>query len=245
MGEEYTTGGVTLRMGRWQDVLADVETVDAVITDPPYSARTHKGRRTGSEIDRSSIAYAPIDAEQITSFGYVWCDRVREWIVIFGDDASAQWWREQLAARLYVFALVPWVKPDAAPRMSGDGPASAAEYIVAARKRVRLRRMGSRPGYYEVSTSSTRGNAERDSHPGAKPLELMRALVRDYSEPGDLIVDPYAGTGTTLMAAALEGRRAIGAEVDPETFRKARERLAGLGPSVTRHGQLNLYAPVA
>ena len=53
----------------------------------------------------------------------------------------------------------------------------------------------------------------------------MRAIVRDYSEPGDLVCDPCAGGGTTLLAAVIEGRRAIGAERDPDTFAKAVARL--------------------
>jgi site-specific DNA-methyltransferase (adenine-specific) len=61
---------------------------------------------------------------------------------------------------------------------------------------------------------------------GAKPIDLMRALVRDYSRPGDVICDPCAGGGTTGRAAQLEGRGFIGAEMDPDTFAKAQERLA-------------------
>ena len=60
---------------------------------------------------------------------------------------------------------------------------------------------------------------------GAKPPNLMRALVRDYTRPGDLVCDPCAGGGTTLLAAVQEGRRAVGSEMDPETHAKAVERL--------------------
>jgi site-specific DNA-methyltransferase (adenine-specific) len=68
---------------------------------------------------------------------------------------------------------------------------------------------------------------------GAKSVATMRAIIRDYTRPGDLIVDPYAGGGTTLLAAVIEGRRAIGAEMDPETFKKARRRLeAGFTPQL-------------
>jgi hypothetical protein len=42
-----------LRLGRWQDVLADVERCDSLITDPPYSARTAEGYRTGAEIRKN------------------------------------------------------------------------------------------------------------------------------------------------------------------------------------------------
>ena len=58
-------------------------------------------------------------------------------------------------------------------------------------------------------------------HIGGKPLQLMHAIVRDYTRPGDLVCDPCAGHGTTLRAAAAHGRRAIGAEVDPETHAAA------------------------
>ena len=61
---------------------------------------------------------------------------------------------------------------------------------------------------------------------GGKPLDLMRAIVRDYSRPGDLICDPCAGGATTLLAAAMEGRRAVGAEIDHETYAKASARIA-------------------
>jgi site-specific DNA-methyltransferase (adenine-specific) len=59
----------------------------------------------------------------------------------------------------------------------------------------------------------------------------MRAIIRDYSRPGDLIVDPCAGGATTLIAAAIEGRRSIGSEMDETTFKKAQARIkAGYTP---------------
>jgi len=62
---------------------------------------------------------------------------------------------------------------------------------------------------------------------GQKPMWLMRAIVRDYSRHGDLVCDPYAGSGTTLLAAVMEGRRAIGAEMDEGRFDMAVRRLRG------------------
>ena len=61
----------------------------------------------------------------------------------------------------------------------------------------------------------------------------MRALARDYSRPGDLICDPCTGKGTTLLAAAVEGRRAIGAEVNRDTYAEAQAWLgAGYTPTL-------------
>lgn len=49
-------------------------------------------------------------------------------------------------------------------------------------------------------------------------------LHRDYTRPGQVVLDTHAGWGTTLLAAMLEGRRAIGAEVDEDAWQDARER---------------------
>lgn len=63
-----------------------------------------------------------------------------------------------------------------------------------------------------------------------KPSWLMRALVRDYSMPADLVCDPLAGWGSTLRAALDEGRRAIGAEIDPDIAAAAGELPIRVGP---------------
>jgi site-specific DNA-methyltransferase (adenine-specific) len=67
--------------------------------------------------------------------------------------------------------------------------------------------------------------ADGTAWPTVKPLDLMRWLVRLITPPGGLIADPFAGTGTTLQAAAIEGMRAIGLEKDPTAALLARTRL--------------------
>lgn len=63
-------------------------------------------------------------------------------------------------------------------------------------------------------------------HATVKPLELMRWLIRLVTAPGGMVLDPFAGTGTTLQAALAEGRRAIGIEADPGHAALARTRLS-------------------
>lgn len=218
-----TGPGWELRLGDYRDVLADV-TCDALITDPPYSARTHEGQRTGSTLDdEGSISYAhwsDHDARELAEWSR---HRVRWWAAIFSDHVlqrahEAAW----QSLNWYVFAPVGWVRSNPTPRMTGDGPTGAVEWITVARPRHKMpsARMGSRPGSYDVSVS-----AAALVHPGGKSIDGMRAIVRDYTEPGDLVCDPCAGGGTTLLAAVIEGRRAIGAESDPDTFAKAVARL--------------------
>jgi DNA modification methylase len=58
-------------------------------------------------------------------------------------------------------------------------------------------------------------------------VSQVRPLIAEMSKPGDLIFDPFAGWGTTLVAAAAEGRRGVGLEIEPDRVEAARERLAG------------------
>ncbi len=57
-------------------------------------------------------------------------------------------------------------------------------------------------------------------------VSQLRPLIRELSEPGELVFDPFAGWGTTLVAASVEGRRGFGIEVDEERAEDARRRLA-------------------
>ena len=68
----------------------------------------------------------------------------------------------------------------------------------------------------------------RSLHPTAKPLELVEWLVRSYSNEGDVILDPFSGSGTTLAASMIAKRRGIGCDISPEYFETAKQRLAEL-----------------
>ncbi len=65
-----------------------------------------------------------------------------------------------------------------------------------------------------------------NTHPTVKPLALMRWLCRLVTPPGGLILDPFAGSGSTLIAAHQEGFRAIDIEQDADYARIAEARLA-------------------
>ena len=210
-------GCIELRLGRWQDVCLDVR-ADVTITDPPYSARTHKGALSGSGVKHISgyVALTPEGARALMRH----LDDVTEgWIVVHTDHLLATLFEQQARVRGRVaFAPVPVLQH--MPRLSGDGPGSHGHYLSISRPCGKpWSTWGSLPGWYEAPRDKT-GIVR-----GAKSLGLMRALVRDYSKPDDLVYDPHAGGATTLIAAWAEGRRAIGCEVDPETFANAVARL--------------------
>jgi hypothetical protein len=148
-------------------------------------------------------------------------------------DLVPHWEKSLRNVGRYVFKPLPAVIRGMNVRLAGDGPSSWSVDLVVSRTRS-ANKWGTLPGAYVV-------NREAQDVVGGKPLALMRAIIRDYTRPGDLVVDPCAGGGTTLLAAHLEGRRAIGAEIDPATYEIAKQRLSGLGPHDPK-GQGNLFA---
>lgn len=216
---------MTLHLGRWQDVLADV-TCDAVITDPPYGSRTHDGTNdhiASSDLpdgaNRAPLAYPHWTADDVRAFVASWAPRCRGWFVAMTSHDLVPAYESAISAfdRL-TFAPLPIIQKR--PRLVGDGPASWTVYLVVSRLRgAPFNTWGCLPGAYFSHTEKNGVVA------GAKPLALMRSIVRDYSRPGDLVCDPCAGGATTLLAALTEGRRAVGAELDPITFAAAQIRL--------------------
>jgi predicted RNA methylase len=216
-----------LRHGDWRDVLADVE-CDALITDPPYGARNHRGHDAGVQgkfdsANRQTIGYTHWTPEDVNVFVEEWAQRVRGWMCVqTSHDLIPAWERAFGEAGRYSFAPLPCVMRGMTCRMQGDGPSSWCTWLMVARPRCKpWSKWGSLPGAYVVKPLR---NAK---FVGAKPLDLMVGIARDYSRPGDLVCDPCAGTGTTLLAAEMLGRNSIGAEIDADTHAMAVKRLTG------------------
>lgn len=218
---------MTLHLGRWQETLSGV-TCDALITDPPYGSRTHRGHNDGEEqvraitgqATRTAIAYSHWTPDDVRLFVASWAPRCRGWFCAMTSHDLVPAYESALDAfgRL-TFAPLPIIQKR--PRLVGDGPSSWTVYLLVSRPRgAPFNTWGCLPGAY-FSRCEKNGVVA-----GAKPLDLMRSIVRDYSRPGDLVCDPCAGGGTTLLAALTEGRRAIGSEIDLVTHAASSARLA-------------------
>lgn len=213
-----------LRLGRWQDVLVDVE-CDAIICDPPYGSRTHEaevernddeGRTAG--LTPSYDSWAPSD---VHAFVAAWSARCKGWMVTMtSHDLIPAWESAHENAGRYCFAPLPLVMRGMSVRMLGDGPSSWAVYAIVARPSNReFASWGTLPGAYTGPRGTDAGGGR------GKPEWLLNALVRDYTRPGDLVCDPFAGWGSTLIAALANGRRAIGSEMNAEAHAKATRNL--------------------
>jgi site-specific DNA-methyltransferase (adenine-specific) len=62
-------------------------------------------------------------------------------------------------------------------------------------------------------------------HPTQKPVKLLEALIHIFTDPGDVVIDPCAGSGTTLLAAANTGRNAYGFEIKKDFYNIANEKI--------------------
>jgi modification methylase len=74
-------------------------------------------------------------------------------------------------------------------------------------------------------------SARRVGHPAPFPVELPEQLIRLYTFAGDLVLDPFMGSGSSLVAAAGLGRRYVGYDLDPDYVGIARRRVAALDPA--------------
>jgi hypothetical protein len=222
----------------WRALLDVVPECDALIVDAPYSEKTHAGHDEGTAeanrqrgpiqcadalrqiSERRKINYGAWSEGDVHAFVREWSPRTRGWLVSITDHVLVPAWSAALeAVGRYVFSPIAYVAPGSRVRLTGDGPAQWSCWIVAARPRSKsFLSWGALPGAYVLPP----GHGGALPVVGGKPLWLMSQLVEHYSRPGDLVVDPCCGAGTTLVAALRAGRRAIGGDVSAEHAELAR-----------------------
>lgn len=133
-------GELPLRVGAWQQALADQE-VDAIICDPPYSARTHEAsrkfgnaREDGSSLVGLGPEYAAWTRDHVFEFVRSWSPRCRGWMVALTDHNLIHDWQDAYEEQgRYAFAPVICLIRGMTVRLCGDGPSSWAIYAMVAR----------------------------------------------------------------------------------------------------------------
>ena len=84
--------------------------------------------------------------------------------------------------------------------------------------------------FFYCAKASKKERGEGNNHPTVKPIKLMRYLCRLITPPGGTVFDPFAGSGTTILAAVQEGFSCIGIEKEPEYCEIIRQRMAEVQP---------------
>jgi len=221
--------------------------VDLVFADPPYNLSN------GGSTCRSG-RWAPVDkgewdrSEGIGQdhvFVRAWlqaCRRVLKpsgtlWVsgtqhVIYSVGFAMQ------ELGFHLLNTVTWYKPNASPNLSCRYFTHSSELLLWASPE-RGRRLTHTFNYQEMKeenggkqmrdlwTIPTPGRQEKQHgyHPTQKPLRLLERIVRASSCRGDVVLDPFCGSGTTGVAALLHGRRFIGVEQEPRYIELSRRRL--------------------
>lgn len=220
-------GDCTLYLGDCLEVMPTLGKVDAVVTDPPYESDAHRKDRKITGKNRGTIA-------ESFSFGAI--DPIRQraatcmvnvckgWLLAFCMAEGVAPWRDCIeeAGAKYKRAMI-WIKPDAMPQFNGQGPAAGYESIVSAwcGDGYSSWNGGGRVGTF----SHNKNSGGKHLHETQKPVSLMKELVGLFSDNGEIILDPFMGSGTTGVACVKLGRKFIGIELDPKYFDIACRRI--------------------
>ena len=194
----------------------DDGSVDLIVIDPPYDSETHSGGMFTGEIKFGNIDFPPIDIIPIISSLL----RIsKRWVIVFTSVETLGKIRYHYPNE-YIRGGI-WDRIVNAPQISGDRPAQAVEGIaILHNKGKKIWNGGGKAGIWRCMVE--RGKKQ---HRTQKPLSLMISLLSDFSKPGNIILDPFAGSGTTLVAAKELGRQFIGMEISQKYCDIANERL--------------------
>ena len=212
-------GDCTLYLGDVLDVLPQIETIDSVITDPPYSSGgfNEAGKNAGSVGTRDNYK---IIGDTMSTRGY--CEILRRVLrdsnalacYVFTDWRMWPYTTEVIELSGFrVRSMIVWDKGHA-----GLGTRWKPQHeLIAWGTKVTS---GHGRGHGNVIRQS---RCRNENHPTEKPVSLMETLI-DYAE-GEIITDPFMGSGTTGVACAKMGRSFIGIELDPGYFDIACQRI--------------------
>lgn len=240
----YDMGGITLYHGDCREVLDDLYVdieADVVITDPPYgSSRYETGREVlSSTMLNEFVSRGPVGlfgyAEKLTALCVAAAVVPSEWIT---------WWPTNAACRGFLLsglrreaehvAIFGDHRGFAALRQTrGESSQALIEAGYQGRNPLAQRGLTSHGDWHtrrlgDVWTDPAPGlgfNSHQRQHPNEKPLSVMRRLVEGLTKPGEAVLDPFMGSGTTIRAAKDLGRRAIGIEIEEHYCEIAAQRL--------------------
>jgi site-specific DNA-methyltransferase (adenine-specific) len=219
----YSHGGVTIYHGDCREVLPHVR-ADVCITDPPYNDATHSGATTnGGGVARKLVTFPPIsDADLLGAFAAI-SDAVRRWTIATVAWQHAILLSQNTPAGLRFVRLGAWVKHAPMPQLTGDRPAQGWEAVaILHRDGGKLRwNGGGKAAVFRHGSTNVKA-----LWPTEKPLPLIREFLALFAEAGDLVVDPFCGSGTTLRAAKDAGYAVVGCDVSEAACEIAAKRCA-------------------
>ena len=183
------------------------KSIDLILTDPPYGKKADKGTNGfGAAKNRRYAGGWDGMIPPPELFNEMF--RVARNLIIFGGN--------------YFGHLLPpsncWIFWDKKGDVAFQNPFADGELIYTTFKKPVKRIVFKQQGFITDSK-------DKRYHPTQKPTELVQQLIEMFSEPGQIICDPFLGSGTTAVAAVITGRHYIGYEIDPGYFQICCDRL--------------------
>jgi DNA modification methylase len=197
--------------------------VDLVLTDPPYLARyrDREGRTLANDDNPAAVVSAYEDLYRILKPGS-FC------ISFYGYTRLHEFTLAWKQAGFETVGHIVWPKPYASSTRFLRLMHESAFVLAKGRPAKPAQPLP------DVQCWDYTGNK---SHPTEKSVRIMQPLIRSFSKEGDLVLDPFAGSGTTCVAAALAQRRYLGIELEARYCAIARKRLAGAERFLAAAGQ--------
>ena len=206
-------------------------TVDLIVTDPPYDLKLHGKSGGGGIAARATVkVYSklqdPVFGNGFNPYdllpffrrlvrpinGYFWCSTRQL-------PAYLNWAKSQG----YLFEILTWCKSNPIP-FTHNGYRSDTEYCVFIREKG-AEFINGLPVPLYTKYWVAYGQVDGIPHPSPKPIAFMMSHIQVSSRKDQVVLDPYAGSGTTLVAAKKLGRRYIGIEHDPRHCKTIEDRL--------------------
>lgn len=220
---EHLADGVTLYLGDCRDILPTLGEIDHVLTDPPYGEEATHASHLSSIVLKNgepagqALGFEGISSDELLSLATSWCTKAKRWVVFSGEWKHLH--RLDEAGLLIRFGV--WRKPDGAPQFTGDRPGTGWEAVAVCHRAGKKQwNGGGRHAFWSIPKAGKYG------HPTEKPVPLFSAWVRDFTNVGDTILDPFMGSGTCGVACVKLGRKFIGIERDQKWFDVASDRIS-------------------
>lgn len=244
MSRVENIGNATLYLGDCREILPTLADISAVLTDPPYGMTDAKWD-TAPHIGEmwAALKGGREDATFILTASQPFTSRV-----VMGNekDFRVEWiWEKNAGSNFGTVKVQPMKEHESILVFSRKPP--IYQPIMQDRAPSGLARVktvvnyDSQPCAYsgitgQVSSlrpdlryprSIQKFNRERGLHPNQKPVALLEYFIKTYTKPGDTVLDPYMGSGSTAVACARAGRKFIGVEIDRDYYEIACNRLNG------------------
>lgn len=210
----------------------DRNSVDLVLTDPPYAVSRKTGfssvkngvQRFAVSMDFGDWDHRQIDLDALAHETYRVLRRGGTAIVWYDLWKIGQLYDALADAGFKMLRLIVWNKTNPVPLNS------KCIYLSNSREMAVVAVKGGSPTFHSRYDSGNYSypiprHGGKRIHPTQKPLDLFRELIRKHSSPGDLVIDPFLGSGTTAVAALEEDRQFAGCDIDESYTQAAKTRL--------------------